>query len=191
MGDLLDKVREFSESLVRSVDEALQVRLDYTPDTLPFLDHYLEHCRVNSLRPEFLQLLAPMVACYFGEVVTRTYEARWVAPENEIATWRVEFCRCFLFFNPMGVAVETFLEKESDGVPGAFQVSLEQRKGIQEILESQPSVLEKDFYTLTVRWEILDLIHAHLIESHLLSGRKPEMIDERQYREQIAAEESQ
>jgi hypothetical protein len=111
-------------------------------------------------------------------------------PEEEMTTWRVEFARCFLFFNPLGVAVESFLERETEGVPGAFQVSREQKEAVREILDNQPAVLERDFYALTVRWEILDLISSHLMEDRIARGKEPEFVDEKAYRVQIEAEEN-
>lgn len=190
-----EKVREFAEALVRAVDEALGMKLDYTPETLPFLDHYMNHCRQTmggrDDRMKFLRLVAPMVGCYFGEVVRRNHEARWIMPQEDITTWRVEFSRCFLFFNPLGMAVESFLERETEGVPGAFQVSRERRKAVKEVLDNQPSVLERDFYSLTVRWEILDLISSHLMQDRMLRGREPEYVDERAYRLQIEADEAE
>jgi hypothetical protein len=191
------RVAEFSDALVRAVDESLGMRLDHTPDTLPFLDHYVRHSRstgkgskaLAGLEPEFLQLVAPMVGCYFGEVVRRSLETRWVMPEKDPSTWRMEFCRCFLFFNPMGVAVESLLQREVQGVPGAFQVAMAQRKSVAELLDNQPAVLERDFYALTVRWEILDLISSHLVENLLIKGEKPDVIPEQVYLDQIEEEE--
>ena len=192
------RVAEFSDALVRAVDEVLGMRLDHTPDTLPLLDHYLRHSRskegveggLGGFRPEFLQLLAPMVGCYFGEVVRRSFETRWVMPEQDPSTWRMEFVRCFLFFNPMGVAVESLVQREVDGVPGAFQVAIEMRESVAALLDNQPAVLERDFFALTVRWEILDLISSHLMEHRLLQGEQPEVVPEHVYLKQIEEEEA-
>ncbi len=193
------RVAEFSDSLVRAVDEALGMRLDHTPDTLPFLDHYMKHSRssgggdgsLGGFKPEFLQLIAPMVGCYFGEVVRRSLETRWVMPEQDPSTWRMEFCRCFLFFNPMGVAVESLLQREVEWVPGAFQVAAELRENVAALLDNQPAVLERDYFALTVRWETLDLISSHLMEHRLLNGEKLDVVPEQAYLDQIADEEQQ
>ncbi len=130
-----------------------------------------------------------MVGCYFGEVVRRSFETRWVMPEQDPSTWRMEFCRCFLFFNPMGVAVESLLQREVDGIPGAFQVATAQREAIATLLDNQPAVLERDYYALTVRWETLDLISSHLMEHRLLSGEQLDVVPEQAYLDQISDEE--
>ncbi len=182
--------------MVRAASDSVGVMLDYTPETLPFLDHYRRHAMgslpardpsaakpgpgsdcggalasASRVRFEFLQLVAPMAGCYFGEVVRRSHEARWVLPdEADPSTWRIELVDCFLYFYPMGLAMESLIEQQIDGVPGAFQVSHEQREPVSKLLESQPPVREEDFYSFTVRWETLDLITHHLVEDRTLRG---------------------
>ncbi|MBW2262980.1 MAG: hypothetical protein JRG91_13465, partial [Deltaproteobacteria bacterium] len=179
-------VAEFSDALVRAVDKALGMKLDHTPDTLPFLDHYLKHSKSSTedrdergdVKPEFLQLIAPMAGCYFGEVVRRSFETRWVTPGEDPSKWRMEFCRCFMFFSPMGVVVESLLQREVEGIPGAFQVAADQREHVAALLENQPAILERHFFALTVRWEILDLVNSHLMEHMLLGGEPHDIVPE-------------
>jgi hypothetical protein len=193
-----DRVREYVDALLPAVDKAVDLTLDFTPDTLPFLDHYRRHFlttvgtkdgKRDGWRPEFLQLVAPMVGCYFAEVVRRRHDARWILPTAEVSSWRMEFRRCFLFFNPLGMAVESFLEREVEGVPGAFQVAREDREPLARLLDSQAPVLERDFYSLTVRWETLDLISTHLLQDRTLRGDTLDVITREAYEAQIYADE--
>src|SRR6188768_3178203 len=73
-----DRVRDLAEGCVRFVERALGVRLDYAPDTLSILDHYLEEGRKSAAeRPEAAALLAHAAGAYFGEVVRRRYPSWW------------------------------------------------------------------------------------------------------------------
>ena len=66
-----EAVRELAEACVGYVLGAVGVPLDYTPDTLPLLDHYLRTVPENAAG-EVLALIAPAAGAYFGEVVRRT-----------------------------------------------------------------------------------------------------------------------
>src|SRR5687768_1752387 len=63
-------VLDLAEACVRFVKRALQIALDYTPDTLPLLDHYLRSASDIS-KEEILSLHVPAAGAYFGEVVRR------------------------------------------------------------------------------------------------------------------------
>ena len=53
-----DEVRDLAEACIRFVREALGLELDYTPETLPVLDHYLKERAVKA-QPEVQELIAP------------------------------------------------------------------------------------------------------------------------------------
>ena len=57
------EVGDLAESCVRFVHDALGMTLDYTPDTLPILDHYLRD-RARGTSEEVLDLLAPAAGAY-------------------------------------------------------------------------------------------------------------------------------
>lgn len=192
------EVEQFSDAMVRAASEALGLTLDFTPETLPFLDHYRDHyirsvgasdTDGDLIRPEFLQLVAPMAACYFGEVVRRSHQTRWVTPTDNPPDWRMEFVDCFMYFNPMGVAVESFLGYQSDAVPGSIQVSRTQRPGVQKVLDNQPPIRPEDFFRFTVRWETLDLISFHLLQDKTLKGDQDRTFSEADYLRHIDTEE--
>jgi hypothetical protein len=188
-----EKVKEFADAMVDAAAEALGLPLDFTPETLPFLDHYLSHFRDStstrgpgsSPRRELLDLVAPMAGAYFGEVVRRSHGGRWVTPTDDPSTWRLELEQCFLYFNPMGVAVETFLKTQMEEVPGSFQVMRDQRAALARVLDAMPRVRAEDYYTFTVRWETLDTIAARLVQDKVLSGDEDRTFSAADYRRHI------
>jgi hypothetical protein len=79
------------------------VRLDYEPETLSVLDHYVEEGRkAGRDRPETLPLLAQTVGAYLGEVVRRRHASWWRTddPGNPNA-WRLELETVYLVLRPI------------------------------------------------------------------------------------------
>ena len=100
-----DAVLERAASCVRFVLATLKIELDFTPETLSLVDHWLGTAREaadDTIEP----LIVEAAGAYFGEVVRRALPgARWhVAPKA--VEWRIELDHVFLSFNPIGVAIE-------------------------------------------------------------------------------------
>src|SRR5262245_8258710 len=62
--------------------------LDYRPETLPILDHYL--AGVPRDQPETVKLVAAASGAYFGEVCRRALGGGWRAREAPPETWTLE-----------------------------------------------------------------------------------------------------
>ena len=70
-------IQDLANACVRFVERSVGIALDYTPETLPILDHYLRGVRATS-RDEITNLVAPAAGAYFGEVVRRQLgPAQW------------------------------------------------------------------------------------------------------------------
>src|SRR5688500_505633 len=65
-------VAELALACVEYVRRSTDSTLDWTPDTLPFLDAWVRQAREQP-RPEVVQLLAPAVGAYFGEVIRKVF----------------------------------------------------------------------------------------------------------------------
>jgi len=84
-------VVELAESCVRFVQAATGVTLDFSPETLPVLDHYIGSRRDDLLqRPETIGLVARAAGTYFGEVVRRQIRSFWNATSDDPAVWEAE-----------------------------------------------------------------------------------------------------
>jgi hypothetical protein len=153
-----NEVSALSEACVRFVHEALGLTLDYTPETLPILDHYLRE-RGRGIQPELTQLLAPAAGAYFAEVVRRHLPGvRYYCPEQDYPAYRLEFEPIFLCFNPIGVALEVLTMREAEGWGAHFQVLDEARGLLTQALEANADVPPEDYYTLSMRLEALEQI---------------------------------
>lgn len=157
-------IEDLASACVRFVKRALGIELDYTPETLPILDHYLREAQGES-RDDILKLVVPAAGAYFGEVVRRHLgESRWYVQDDDFAVARLEFARWFLSFNPMGMALEAVLGQEAEGYGAHLELLREDRGLVNEVLERAGDVRNDDYYRLAVRFEVLEMVTGLLSE---------------------------
>ena len=112
-------VLELAASCVRFVLVAFKLELDFTRETLPLLDHYLEQARGSVReRPETLPLVASAAGAYLGEVVRRLHRCWWRADSRDPLDWRLEFRDVFLCFHPVQM-IQAALARPPDAPPDA------------------------------------------------------------------------
>jgi len=176
-------IAELALSCVEYVRRSIDASLDWTPETLPFLDAWLAQNRGES-RPEIMQLVAPAAGAYFGEVLRRCYAARWFAPEAAPASWRLEFEGCFMYFNPVGMAVEAMQLDDTEGLGAAITVAEDLVDELKERLEATAPVRVEDYYRLTTRQEVIDqIVHFLMARS---AGRSPDDTSASAYEAHVA-----
>jgi hypothetical protein len=161
-------VTELAMACVEFVRRSIDLPLDWTPETLPILDTWLKQSR-GETRPEVIQLIAPAVGAYFGEVLRKELGARWVAPEGAPSNWRLELEGCFLYFNPVGMAVEALQLEDTEGLGAALSVDDEFTDELREHLAASGPVNLEDYYLLATRHEVIDQV------VHFLMARKPQI----------------
>ena len=174
-------VVDLATACVASVNATVGVELDFTPETLPILDHYARG--LEQSEDEILQLIAPMCGAYFGEVVRRRLEAaRWHAPEDELADWRIEHERVFLYFNPVGVALEVITEADAAGWSAHFEVSPKDREAVRQSVELYGDVRPKDYYTFAMRYEVVQQVAEALVRAAKARGEEKKTFGSQDYR---------
>lgn len=182
--DLPDHLRERALACVQYVFGATRISLDLTPETLPLLDHYLATARDG--RGAIVDLVAQAAAAYFGEVVRALYPARWHAPAGEPERWRVEFTRCFLWFNPVDLALEA-MGLEADAT---FHVDAAERDALASALSILGDVSEEDYRRLSVRLEVLTSLHDQVVARQEARGEAEVFLGPEVYRAAIDAPRS-
>lgn len=155
-------VQDLADGCVKYVEQATGVELDFTQDTLPVLDHYLERVPEEA-GEEVLALVIPMCGAYFGEVVRRHMpDGRWHVAGEQYERWRVEFNACFLHFNPIGMVLEALMRDDAAGWAAHLSVLEDQREALKQALERLGEVEEDDYYRLAVRFEVIEQAHEQL-----------------------------
>ena len=99
-------VQDLAESCVRYVERAIGFKLDFEPETLPVLDHYLEKAREETRdRKEARPLIAQAVGAYLGEIARRKFQGFWrLEDEHDPRSWRVELEPVYLILRPIELA---------------------------------------------------------------------------------------
>ena len=151
-------VLELAAAAVRFVQQNLKIELDFTADTLPLLDHYLDASRADAKKnDELTTLITSAAGAYLGEVVRRTYPtARWHLDPGDHSGWRIELEHVFLSFNPIGMAREALAQASEEGWNAHLEMLEADRRLVAQTLERMGEAAEDDYYRLTTRFEVIE-----------------------------------
>lgn len=151
-------VFELAERAVDFVRRSLGVALDYQPETLPVLDHYLKN--VPKTEPDLVALCATCAGAYFGEMVRRSLGGTWEKGGEE--SYRLQLVGG-LSFSPMGMAGQAILGCEDEAYDGSFAVPEGHRAAIEEALARKADVPEEEYFSLSGRLETLAFVADQLV----------------------------
>jgi hypothetical protein len=146
-------VHELAERAVEFVRRAIGIALDYTPETLPVLDHYL--AAVPDDKHETVALLTATSGAYFGEVARRLLGGSWEENGADASAWELVLTGGLRLL-PSAFAREAILT--TDTGLAVYDVPLEHRAAVEDALEARGSVPEDEYYSLCGRVETLQLI---------------------------------
>jgi hypothetical protein len=155
-----DRVRDLAEGCVRFVEQALGVKLDYEPETLSLLDHYVEQARAAAAaQPTAAALVAHLAGAYFGEVVRRRHPSWWRAEGDDPSAWRIELESVYLSFSPVQLVADALFRGEEGVAEAAERLELteEDRDAVAARLADLPPVPEEEFYAPSTRLEVIDI----------------------------------
>ena len=156
-------VVDLAASCVRFVKRALGVQLDYQPETLSVLDHWLRTGKEAAReRPEAAVLLAHAAGAYFGEVVRRRHASWWRAEDDDPGSFRIELRDVFLSFAPVDVARDALcLDRDADDEEleiSSFDLDDDDRQAVADRLTELPEVGEDEYRAPSTRLEVLDIV---------------------------------
>ena len=161
---------ELSQACVRFVEAALGVRLDFEPETLPVLDHYVATRRAELIdKPETMGLVARTVGAYFGEVVRRRIGSFWHVASDDPSTWEIRLIPVYLAFHPVGVAYDAITHGDQDGPTEYLRIEDEDREAIEARLAELPPASDEEFFLLSTRLEVLE-IAVDAIKARMMSS---------------------
>ena len=157
------EVAELVAAAMRFVATKYKVALDGTPDTLSLVDQYIREARVAyEARPESIDLVAPAIGAYLGEVMRQEFAAEWFA-EGTHEAWRPYFHGVFLAFNPVGMAREAITMQEEAGWNAHLTLDPAEREAIEERLAVMPDVDEDEYYLPSTRFDVITVVVETLL----------------------------
>jgi hypothetical protein len=152
------QVAELVAACMRFVASKYKVALDGTPDTLSLVDQYIREGRTAyEARPESIDLVAPAVGAYLGEVMRQEFAAEWFA-EGSHESWRLYFTHVFLSFNPVGIAREAITMKDEPGWNAHLTLDPAERELIDARLAAMPDIDEDEYYLPTTRFDVITAV---------------------------------
>jgi Family of unknown function (DUF6278) len=153
-----ERVAELCAACMRFVASKYKVSLDGTPDTLSLLDQYVREAREAAQeRPESVELVAPAVGAYLGEVMRQMFRGEWWA-EGDYDSWRLYFTNVYLAFNPLGMALEAITMTDAEGWNAHLTLDPGEREEIEERLAAMPEVDEEEYYLPTTRLDVVTAV---------------------------------
>jgi hypothetical protein len=151
-------VAELVAACSRFVASKYKVALDGTPETLSLVDQYVRDARdAMKERPEAVELVAPAVGAYLGEVMRQSFGAEWFA-EGAHEAWRLYFTNVYLSFNPLGMAREALTMREEEGWHAHLELDPAEREVVDERLAIVPEVEEEEYYLPSTRLEVVTIV---------------------------------
>ncbi|MBX3224528.1 MAG: hypothetical protein KF795_28700 [Labilithrix sp.] len=153
-----DRVAELCAACMRFVASKYKVSLDGTPDTLSLLDQYVRDAReAAQQRPESIDLVAPAVGAYLGEVMRQAFRGEWWA-DGDHDGWRLYFTNVYLAFNPIGMAREALTMTDAEGWGAHLTLDPGERDEIEARLAAMPDVDEEEYYLPTTRLDVVTAV---------------------------------
>lgn len=167
-------VRELAEACVRFVKAATGVELDYEPETLSVLDHYVAEARRSAVKTREAGVVAAHAAgAYFGEVVRRRYASWWRVEDDDPTEWSIELGSVYLSLRPVSMMADAIFRDEGAGEDEPLIVEERDRAMISARLDDLPAVTEDELFAPTTRLEVID-IAVDAIRSKRIADGEPE-----------------
>ncbi len=180
------EVLDLAMACVQFVDRAIGVRLDFTVETLPILDHYLAEAR-KTLRSkaehEPALVVASAAGAYVGEVVRRRFPSFWVLTPADQTEHRLQFMRLFLTVKPVIWVMDALTWEDAHGADGALAMILEpdDRKFVAPRLAELPAVTDEEFVRPSTRVEVLDIVVEAITTKQSADGDPPLSLEAEDY----------
>lgn len=186
IGEVPGEILELAENLRQYVDRALKVELDYDAETLPVLDAYLKVVAGGvSDRPELEPLVARAAAAYFGEVVRRRIDGFWRLRPDPNDEWHICSRRALLSLSPLGMVLDAMAKGASpDGPSPELRLSPPDQALAEERLARFPPVPEDEYYLLSTRTEVIEVVYETLREQMKAEGRESTVFEAEDYDEE-------
>ena len=167
--DAPQDVMDLAGRCLTHIKERFGIELDFQNETLSLLDYFVRDLLVEEgggtlppvgdhRRSEIMQLMAPTIGAYFGEVVRRMFPCRWRITSQDPQEWLLEFDHVPLRLKPVGAAAEALIEQILDDWDCVLLTPESEREALTERLRLAPPVPEDEFYAFATRIEVLQIV---------------------------------
>jgi hypothetical protein len=174
------EVAELAQACERFVERAVGVRPDYTLETLPLVDHWLEGAR-GEVAEDVIRVIVQAGGAYFGEVVRRRHPSWWALETGTPEEWEIQFGTTYLSLRPLEVVREALRTRETDdetfedpaGDIALLDIDEDDRAAVIARLAELPEVSEVEYRSLATLVEVID-IAVEAARSRRMGDEEPE-----------------
>ena len=183
IGEVPREILELAENCRSYVLQAVGIELDYEPETLPLLDEYLGRAGTTlDERPDAAKLVALTSGAYFGEVVRRKLDGFWLKKGDTELDWQLCARDALLAMSPAGMVLETLARgAEHEGPSAELVLAPDDKQSAAERLATLPPVSEEEFFLLSTRLEVIEVVHEMLRDQMRVEGRESITFEESDY----------
>jgi hypothetical protein len=155
-------VAELAAACVRFVATRYSAALDFAPETLSFVDHWLREARAEvAERPEAAELVQAAAGAYLGEVIRLAFGGFWLA-EGPHAEWRLQLERVYCAFNPIGMAREALLLEPAEGWHAHFELDPGEAEAMEQRLAALPPATDEEYFAPSTRFDVVSIVFEAL-----------------------------
>ena len=163
-----ERISHLAGRCITHVKNRTGITLDYQSETLSVVDFFIQQVLKDEgkgdippagdhRRADMMHLLAPTIGAYFGEMVRHSFPCRWRIETDDPKEWFIEFEHVPLRFRPVGAAAEALVESDIDDWGCCLATAREETTPLRERLQAAPPVSEEEFFTLSTRFEVLQI----------------------------------
>ena len=154
---------DLAQSCVEFVRRAVGVAPDFTPETLPLVDHYLAQAAAEGReRPEALELVARAAGAYFGELLRRDFDCWWFTDDgDDLAAGMIRFRDVYLELSPYALAAAALGLPEAKAAAG-FTIDPDDIEYIGAHLANLPPLPDEEHDLLSTRHEVIEIVTDQL-----------------------------
>ncbi|MGD0675609.1 MAG: DUF6278 family protein [Polyangiaceae bacterium] len=152
------RIAELANASIRFVSARYGVELDFSPETLSFVDQWVRDARAEvGRRPEIADVVQSAAGAYLGEVIRRTFGGSWRISED-YADFRLCLSTVYCAFNPIGMVREALILDAADGWHGNFELDPGERDAAEQRLAALPHVEEDEFFAPSTRFDVVSIL---------------------------------
>jgi hypothetical protein len=174
------EVAELAQACERFVERAVGVRPDYTLETLPLVDHWLEGAR-GEVAEDVIRVIVQAGGAYFGEVVRRRHPSWWALGTGIPEEWEIQLETTYLSLRPLEVVREALRIRETDdetfedpaGDIALLDIDEDDRAAVIARLAELPEVSEVEYRSLATLIEVID-IAVETARARRMGAEEPE-----------------
>jgi hypothetical protein len=153
------QVADLAAACVRFIGARYGATLDFSQETLSFVDQWVRDARPElGRRAELMDLVGSAAGAYLGEVIRRAFGGTWIVTEGQFFQWKLCLSTVYCTFNPIGMVREALILETADGWNAHFELDPSERDSVERRLAALPIVDDEEYYAPSTRFDVVAIL---------------------------------